>query len=385
MGKFFCGAALSAEGVGTVVAEEADDVGFRVCCLEGRSEMEDIAMGSRPGPFGKALYRKIVCLGAVVLRFLFLSVMKPAFVFHLLTLALVLTTPFVGTAFAQQPKRPVPKERTKLDPAILKTLESYEGLTYATYGERTLELDLYRPVRSATTPLPAIVCIHGGGWQKGTRATHGNLAKALAARGYVTVTISYRLSGEARFPAQIQDCKAAVRWLRANAKKYGVDPEKIGAAGLSAGGHLAALLATSNDVPELEGAGGHPNHSSTIQAAVPMGAQTHFMSERNRLKSAEAEIWQKFLGGTQEEQPERYRLASPLTHLDAADGPIAFLSGEHDDPSTHAEEFRGRMTKLGIATSFTPIPGAPHGFMGGKEWFDFCIEKTATFFDAQLR
>src|SRR5690606_14422498 len=102
---------------------------------------------------------------------------------------------------------------------------------------------------------------------------HAQIAQALADRGFVTVTISYRLSGEAQFPAQIHDCKASVRWLRANAEKYGVDPDAIGATGLSAGGHLVALLATSGGVPELEGDGGNAEQSSAIQAAVAMGAQ----------------------------------------------------------------------------------------------------------------
>ena len=122
--------------------------------------------------------------------------------------------------------------------------------------------------------------------QRGDRSSHANLAKALAARGYVVATISYRLSGESPFPAQIHDCKAAVRFLRANASEYGIDPDKIGAIGLSAGGHLTALLATSGGIRELEGKGGNDSYSSTIQAAVPMGAQTHLLSTRNREISA---------------------------------------------------------------------------------------------------
>ena len=115
-------------------------------------------------------------------------------------------------------------------------------------------MDVYRP-KGEWGQLPAVVCIHGGGWAKGDRSSHANLAKALAARGYVAATISYRLSGESPFPAQIHDCKAAVRFLRANASEYGINPDKIGAIGLSAGGHLTALLATSGGIKELEGKG----------------------------------------------------------------------------------------------------------------------------------
>ena len=112
------------------------------------------------------------------------------------------------TALAQQPK-PAP---TKLAPEVTAALEAHPGLVYARYGEREMQLDLWRP-KTASQPIPAIVCIHGGGWFKGDRSSMANLAQALAAKGYVTVTISYRLSGEAKFPAAIQDCKPAVRFL----------------------------------------------------------------------------------------------------------------------------------------------------------------------------
>lgn len=119
-------------------------------------------------------------------------------------------------------------------------LQEFEGLTYAQYGSRELKLDLFKPAEQ-NNPLPAIVCIHGGGWRNGTGKGFNRIAKYFAERGYVAVSISYRLSGEAPFPAQIQDCKAAVRWLRANAERYGINPDRIGATGHSAGGHLAAL------------------------------------------------------------------------------------------------------------------------------------------------
>ncbi|MCR9119664.1 MAG: alpha/beta hydrolase, partial [bacterium] len=142
------------------------------------------------------------------------------------------------------------------------------------------------------------------GWNKGRKIHFREVAQDLAARGVVTASIDYRLSGEAPFPAHIHDCKVAVRFLRANAKKYGIAPGRLGAIGHSAGGHLAALLATSAGVQELEGEGGNAEVSSAIQAVVPMGGQTDFLSERNREISRDREIWQQFLGGSQEESPE---------------------------------------------------------------------------------
>ncbi len=276
--------------------------------------------------------------------------------------------------------------RTVIAPEVLAGLDSKLDVTYAHYGERTLEMDVYRP-RGEWGTLPAVVCIHGGGWAKGSRVHHAQVAQAIAARGYVAATISYRLSGEAPFPAQIQDCKAAVRFLRANAMQYGINPDQMGAIGLSAGGHLAALLATSGGVEELEGTGGNAAFSSLIQAAVPMGAQTDLMSERNRNLSATEDrgrIWRLFLSGTQAEQPEIYRLASPLVHLDSLDPPCWFMTGENDDASTRAVEFRQQASKLGVVTGVTVVEGAPHPFLSQQKWFDQMVDTADVFFDEHL-
>ncbi|MBI1246662.1 alpha/beta fold hydrolase [bacterium] len=276
--------------------------------------------------------------------------------------------------------------RTEIPRITEDRLHAKRNVTYAQYGDRTLEMDIFRP-KDAWGDLPAVVCIHGGGWAKGNRGSHENLAKALAARGYVAVTISYRLSGEAPFPAAIHDCKAAVRYLRAHAKEYGIDPDKIGAIGLSAGGHLTALLATSAGVKELEGEGGNQQFSSAIQAAVPMGAQTDLMSQRTQEISEvedRGQIWRQFLSGAQRDVPETYRLASPLNHLDASDPPCWFIAGERDDPSTHADQFRQAMQKLNIAKGLTVIKDAPHPFLGKQIWFDEAIDKADMFFKKNL-
>ena len=277
--------------------------------------------------------------------------------------------------------------RTEISRATLESLNAKLGVTYARYGDRTLEMDIYRP-KGAWSQLPAVVCIHGGGWAKGNRVSHEKVAQALAARGYVAATISYRLSGESPFPAAIHDCKAAVRFLRANAREYGIDGENIGAIGPSAGGHLTALLATSSGAKELEGEGGNAKVSSAIQAAVPMGAQTDLLSDRTRELSAieeRGQIWRQFLGGSQEDKPATYRLASPLVHLDKKDPPCWFITGETDDPSTHADTFRRRMAELGIKSGLTVIKDAPHPFLGKQVWFDEMIEVTDAFLTKHLK
>ncbi len=260
-------------------------------------------------------------------------------------------------------------------------LAEYLDLTFSINGDVSLKLDLYKP-KNSDESLPAVVCIHGGGWSKGSRKGFGKMAKILANNGFVAVSIDYRLSGVAPFPAQIQDCKAAVRWLRLNAEKYGIDASRIGAIGHSAGGHLTALLATSDGCVELEVENENSVVSDRINAAVAMGAQTDFLSERTKEVSSSSErgeIWRQFLGGTQAEKPDLYRLASPLYHLDKNDPPIAFITGEFDDPSTHAYKFRVEAEKIGVVSQSAIIKDAPHFFIPDSEWFDLSMDWSISF------
>jgi pectinesterase len=151
---------------------------------------------------------------------------------------------------------------------------------------------------------------------------------------------------------------------------------------------LTALLATSSGVKELEGDGGNSDFSSAIQAAVPMGAQTDFLSQRTREISQikeRGQIWRQFLGGAQEDKPATYRLASPLHHLDKNDPPCLFITGQTDDPSTHADKFRRQMKELDIQSGLTIIKDAPHPFLGKQFWFDQMIEVADTLFKRTLK
>ena len=295
---------------------------------------------------------------------------------------LILLPLLTFTALAQQPK-PAP---TKLSAEVTASLEAHPSLVYARYGQREMQLDLWKP-KTASQPLPAIICIHGGGWYKGERSNMANLAQALAAKGFVAATISYRLSGEAKFPAAIQDCKAAVRFLRANASQYGINAKAIGVTGLSAGGHLAALLTTSGGVKELEGDGGHADQSSTVQAGIAMGAQSDLESARIGELSSKPDdpFYRTFLGDSQAKVPQTYALASPRHHLDKADPPLLFMTGELDDPSTHADDARADLAKLSIPTGLEVIPQAPHAFLGQQKAFDVCVNACVEFFTKHLK
>ncbi|MDQ3654811.1 MAG: alpha/beta hydrolase fold domain-containing protein, partial [Chloroflexota bacterium] len=203
-------------------------------------------------------------------------------------------------------------------------------IPYGTGGGRTLLMDVLRPDVPPHPARPAVIWVHGGGWRGGVRDPHPN--RMLAERGFVTASISYRFSQEAIFPAQIHDVKAAIRSLRANATRWGVDPERIGIWGHSAGGHLAALAAVSSGIPAVEGDGGSPDESSEVQAAVLMSAPTDFLVDWYRDSgyppheafSAVVEL----LGGDALADPdigEQARLASPVALANADAAPMLVI------------------------------------------------------------
>ncbi|MFT4588830.1 MAG: acetyl esterase/lipase/peptidoglycan/xylan/chitin deacetylase (PgdA/CDA1 family) [Candidatus Binatia bacterium] len=234
------------------------------------------------------------------------------------------------------------------------------GVEYGRGSGRPLQLDLYSPTSLKTeNPVPGLIFIHGGAWRGGKRGDYHFYGVKFAQRGYVVATISYRLLREAPFPAAVQDAKCAVRWMRANAAKLGVDPDRIAVAGGSAGGHLSMMVGYSSDVAELEGAGGHAGVSSRVQAVVnlygPADLTTPFGVESSLVKD--------FLGGrTFAEAPEAYRLASPMTHLSRNAPPTLIFHGTIDDtvPIAQADLLAERLKALGIPFRYDRLDGWPH-------------------------
>ena len=210
-------------------------------------------------------------------------------------------------------------------------------VTYGTGNGRDLHLDILRPDAPLHPLRPAVLWVHGSGWQAGDRQPNPN--HLLAARGFVTATMSYRLSDEAVFPAQIHDVKAALRFLRATSEQWGIDAERIGIWGHSAGGHLAALAALSAGIPALEGDGGHSDESSEVQAAVPLSPPTDFLvdwfaaSEFPPHEEALAAV-SDFLDGDPLTDPavaDRARLASPARLVRPDAPPMLVVHGSLDD------------------------------------------------------
>jgi len=258
-------------------------------------------------------------------------------------------------------------------------------LEYARVGAKSLRLDLYLPRRESGARLPVVVWIHGGGWRSGNKSR--TRAPEVLGDGYAVASINYRLSHEATFPAQIHDCKAAIRWLRAHADRYGLDPERIGAWGSSAGGHLAALLGTSGDVAELEGdVGGNLDQSSRVQAVCD------FFGPADLLAVLEPGAWAShgrptssvalLLGGPVAERVDLARLASPVTHVSADDPPFLIVHGDQDAvvPLDQSERLYRALTAAGVECTLHVVKGAGHGFR------DPTVDaRVRGFFDRHLR
>ena len=235
-------------------------------------------------------------------------------------------------------------------------------LTYGQGGDTELKLDLAMP-RSGPGPFPAVVFLHGEGWRAGNRQQMSHFIEGMARLGYVGVTVEYRLVPAARFPAQVEDCKAAVRWLRANAKKYRVDPDHIGVVGFSAGGHLAAMLGVTGKDDGFEGSGGNPGQSSRVQAVVSFFGPADFTT-RDWPKDLETEVIVPFLGGTYADTPEAYKKASPITYVNKAAPPFLLFHGTGDKlvPVDQSMSLARKLTLAGVPVQMITLEGEGHGF-----------------------
>jgi acetyl esterase/lipase len=254
-------------------------------------------------------------------------------------------------------------------------------------GNTDLRLDMARPFgRSPEDTFPALVCLHAGGWVGGERQQMKGTIEALARRGYVAVSPDYRLAPQARFPAQIEDCKAAVRWLRANAKDHQIDPQRIGVFGFSAGAHLACLLGVTSKDDGLEGTGGNAEQSSAVQAVVSFFGPTDF-TQPVWSKEVRQRHLEPFLGGTAEEKADVYRCASPMTYVNKNAPPFLFVHGTADDivPIQQSEKMVEKLRQAGVSARLIAVEGEGHGWGWGHEHRLTSLAHMINFFDAELK
>ena len=295
-------------------------------------------------------------------------------------LAVAIAAAVLGAQIAQ----PVMARRR---PTEVANVAIQRDLVYKRINGAVLTLDLYCPEK-VSGPFPVIVWIHSGGWSRGRKERCP--AVTLVQDGYAVASIDYRLTTTAPFPAQIEDCKAAVRWLRANASTYHLDPDHIGVWGHSAGGHLAALLGTSGGVRELEGTGDNMSYSSRVQAVcVVSGPGDLLQLYRAATGPSGTEINPKvkpaleaLIGVPVEENKTKAMAASPITYVSKDDPPFLMIHGEIDStvPVSQAESFAAALKAAGVETTLEIAPGRGHGAGGPK--FQPMIK---AFFDKYLK
>ncbi len=251
-------------------------------------------------------------------------------------------------------------------------IEIEPNITYGMAGDVQLQLDLAKP-KEGDGPFPALVLIHGGGWVGGNRHSFRPYMEEAARRGYVAVTISYRLTqpdpetklGKEPFPAQIHDCKCAIRWLRSAADKYHIDPERIGVAGGSAGGHLSLLVGLTDEKAGLEGDGGHVEFSSRVQAVVNIFGPTELVKAYDDVPLVR-DLLIALCGGTPEQAKDAYKAASPVTYISKEDPPILTLHGDKDEIVlvSQATLFDEAMKKAQARHELLILKDQGHGFAG---------------------
>lgn len=261
-------------------------------------------------------------------------------------------------------------------------IEIRYGLEYGRGGGRPLLLDLALPATRPAENLPAVVFIHGGGWKSADRSNGTPLIALLARHGFVAASIDYRLSTEAAFPAQLEDSKCAVRFLRAHAAEFNIDPSRIGTAGGSAGGHLAALVGLVPESAGLEGSGGWENQPSGVIAV----ADLYGISDVARLveEGPASECALLLMRGTPSEHPELYRQASPMAWVRSQPPAFYLAHGEADAsiPPDHSERLAQALREAGGEVQLRLIPGMGHGSIATLP--EVVRSDVAAFFQARL-
>lgn len=244
-----------------------------------------------------------------------------------------------------------------------------KDVSYGQAGGQNLLLDVYEPSEAAANKRPAVVMIHGGGWMFGDKSFYAPMASHLASRGYVAFSINYRLAPRYHYPAQVDDSMRAVRWIRAHAADYSVDPDRIGALGDSAGGYLVAMLG-ERDVRDATDSALAP-YSSKVQCVVDFYGPTDFtLSPSAAHVSAQAlQILQAFFGKSPTEAPDLYRQGSPIIYVDKQSAPCLIVHGTGDTlvPQPQSEELYDALKAAGVETSLLLFYKSPHGFLNPSD------------------
>jgi acetyl esterase/lipase len=245
-----------------------------------------------------------------------------------------------------------------------------KNIAYAGNTNPRQTLDLYTPKKASPNPRPLLVYIHGGGWEGGSKNDAGMLPAMITDGEFIAASIGYRLTNEANWPAQIHDCKAAIRWLRANAAENGIDATRIAVFGISAGGHLVSMLGTTGDGPkDIEGdLGAHVGVSTAVSCVINFCGPANFLTiaDKGSIISVEepGTAITKLLGGPLSQKKAEAVSASPVTYITKNDPPFLHIHGTKDNlvPYSQALEFDAALEKAGVPSTLLTGEGGPHVF-----------------------
>ncbi len=268
------------------------------------------------------------------------------------------------------------------------TLVVQRDVVYSNHQGPNLLMDLYYP-DSKSTSYPVVIYVHGGGWYSGDKSSDigQDFIPELVRRGYLVAAINYRLAPRYEFPAQIEDLKCAVRFLRANAEIYGLDPSRIGVFGESAGGHLAALLGVTDNVNDFKNVGGYNDQSSQVQAVVDMFGPTDLTLNFERHK----DMLMEHVFGTWDPQSDIIKRASPINYVSDQAPPFLLIHGDKDDVVLleQSEEMYAKLVASNVPTNLVVVKNAGHEFApeGGSISPDLTEIKNqvGNFFDQYLK
>lgn len=248
-------------------------------------------------------------------------------------------------------------------------------IVYCSYGKRKMKLDAFFSKNEKKTQT-AIIIIHGGGWRSGNRQQHHQLAQKLASLGYVCFTPEYRLSTEALFPAAVYDVKAAIRWVRENAKQYNVNPDQIVSLGFSAGGELAAFMGTTGNMPLFEGVVTNSNSKSQVNAVVDIDGTLSFVHPESGEgdESKKISAGKYWFGYSKKDNPVLWEAASPLSYVSASTPPTLFINSSVARMHAGRDDYRKILDQNGIYSEVHEFENSPHAFCLFNPWFEPTVQ-----------
>ncbi len=288
--------------------------------------------------------------------------------------------------FARPVSQSTPAGITKTADVVYKHLENTD------FGPRDLHIDLFR-ADSIKGELPAVILIHGGGWNSGDRSLQYPLAAALARRGYVAIPVEYRLTPEARYPAGLHDIKAAVRWVQENGAAYGIDTARIAVSGCSAGGHLAALTGITNGSSRHEGPLAPGEKPAHVSAVLCIDGITTFVSdyniadvyERRDTHNGQLPVNALWLGGMPDEAPDNWQEASAIKWVTPQSAPVCFINSDLPRYRDGRDEIRPLLHDAGVYTEVHSVSSPIHPFWLFYPWYTATAEHGANFLDKVLK